>query len=146
MPTTWGIQVIPTRHSVVMTQKVTSEHKIFVQCWTNVENVGPTLYKCYTDVLCLLGRRMDRDVNHFDDFSKWFIVLKKVLSPVLFIFRPLMNKTPFGKTAVTANRPLGYERVYLPLYKMADTSFHIQGDEMFDRSLPVKIHSKIVSS
>ena len=27
----------------------------FVQCWTNVEDVGPTLYKCYTSVLCLLG-------------------------------------------------------------------------------------------
>ena len=26
----------------------------FMQCWTNVENVGPTLYKCYTNVLCLL--------------------------------------------------------------------------------------------
>ena len=26
----------------------------FVQCWTNVEDVGPTLYKCYADVLCLL--------------------------------------------------------------------------------------------
>ena len=27
----------------------------FIQCWTNDEDVGPTLYKCYTDVLCLLG-------------------------------------------------------------------------------------------
>ena len=27
----------------------------FVQCWTNVEDVGPTLYKCYTNVLGLLG-------------------------------------------------------------------------------------------
>ena len=27
-------------------------------------------------------------------------------------------------------RPLGYERVYLPLYKGADTPFHIQGDEL----------------
>ena len=27
----------------------------FMQCWTNVEDVGPTLYKCYTNVLCLLG-------------------------------------------------------------------------------------------
>ena len=29
----------------------------FVQCWANVEDVGPTLYKCYrpTHVLCLLG-------------------------------------------------------------------------------------------
>ena len=29
--------------------------KIFVQCRPNVEDVGPTLYKCYTNVLCLLG-------------------------------------------------------------------------------------------
>ena len=27
----------------------------FVQCWTNVEDVGPTLYKCYANVLCLRG-------------------------------------------------------------------------------------------
>ena len=27
----------------------------FIQRWTNVEDVGPTLYKCCTDVLCLLG-------------------------------------------------------------------------------------------
>ena len=28
------------------------------------------------------------------------------------------------------NRPLGYERVYLPLYEVADTPIHIQGDEI----------------
>ena len=28
----------------------------FIQCWANVEDVGPTMYKCYTNVLCLLGR------------------------------------------------------------------------------------------
>ena len=33
----------------------TSKHKTFVQCWTNVEDVVSTLYKCYTTVLCLLG-------------------------------------------------------------------------------------------
>ena len=27
----------------------------FVQCWSNVGDVGPTLYKCYTNVLCLMG-------------------------------------------------------------------------------------------
>ena len=27
----------------------------FIQRWTNVEDVGPTLYKCYANVLCLLG-------------------------------------------------------------------------------------------
>ena len=27
--------------------------------------------------------------------------------------------------------PLGYKRVYLPLYKVADTPFHIQRDNMY---------------
>ena len=27
----------------------------FVQSWANVEDVGPALYKCYTNVLCLLS-------------------------------------------------------------------------------------------
>ena len=27
----------------------------FVHCRTSVEDVGPTLYKCSTNVLCLLG-------------------------------------------------------------------------------------------
>ena len=29
-------------------------------------------------------------------------------------------------------RPLGYERVYLPLSKVADTPFHIQRDKLYD--------------
>ena len=29
----------------------------FVQRRPNVEDVGPTLYKCYANVLCLLGRQ-----------------------------------------------------------------------------------------
>ena len=28
-------------------------------------------------------------------------------------------------------RPLGYERVSLPLCEVADTPFHIQGDDLF---------------
>ena len=27
----------------------------FIQCWTSVFDVGPTLYNCYTNVSCLLG-------------------------------------------------------------------------------------------
>ena len=27
----------------------------FIQCWTNVENVGPMLNKCYINGVCLLG-------------------------------------------------------------------------------------------
>ena len=29
-----------------------------------------------------------------------------------------------------SHRPLGYERVYLPLYKVADTPFYVQGDDI----------------
>ena len=36
------------------TQKTQNNCMIFIQCWTNVEDVGPTLYKCYTHVLSLL--------------------------------------------------------------------------------------------
>ena len=51
------------RHGAPVTSEsriVTSQHTqnmciTIVQCWTNVEDVGPTLYKCYTHVLCLLG-------------------------------------------------------------------------------------------
>ena len=27
----------------------------FIQCWPNIEDVGPALFKCYTNMLCLLG-------------------------------------------------------------------------------------------
>ena len=35
-------------------RRIPWKHKTFVQCWTNVEDVWPTLYKCYKNVLCLL--------------------------------------------------------------------------------------------
>ena len=37
---------------------------VFMQCWTNVEDVGPTFYKCYTNVLCLLGSPPATDCWH----------------------------------------------------------------------------------
>ena len=33
---------------------------LYTICWTNVEDVGPTLFKCYTNVLSLLGFRSRR--------------------------------------------------------------------------------------
>ena len=36
----------------------------FMQCWTNVENVWPTLYKCYTNVLCLLEAAGGLSLKH----------------------------------------------------------------------------------
>ena len=38
-----------------VTQQAQNICIILVQCWTSVEDVGLTLYKCYTKVLCLLG-------------------------------------------------------------------------------------------
>ena len=38
-----------------------------------------------------------------------------------------------AKIGFPTNRPLGYERVYLPLHEVADTPFHIQEDEMCSR-------------
>ena len=35
-------------------------------------------------------------------------------------------------------RPLEYERVYQPLYKVADTPFHIQRDDLCSQLLEVK--------
>ena len=35
-----------------------------------------------------------------------------------------------GDRVSTKSRPLGYKRVYLPLCTVADTPFHIQGDEI----------------
>ena len=34
------------------------------------------------------------------------------------------------------HRPFGYERVYLSLYKVADTPFNIQGDDMHNTDVP----------
>ena len=39
--------------------------------------------------------------------------------------------TPAKVSREELYRPLGYERVYLPLFKVADTPFHIQGDELY---------------
>ena len=36
--------------------------------------------------------------------------------------------------AADYNSPLGYKRVYLPLYKVADTPFHIQGAYVVDET------------
>ena len=46
-----GVQklIIPSKHkSFALT---------FIQSWTNVEDFKPALYKCYDNVLCLLGSR-----------------------------------------------------------------------------------------
>ena len=45
---------LPSEH---ITQQAQNICITFIQCWTNVEDVGPMLHKCYTNVLYLLGIR-----------------------------------------------------------------------------------------
>ena len=54
---------------------------------------------------------------------------------------------------ISANRPLGYGRVYLPLHKVTDTPFHIQGEMLFFQeihilqvTLPLRENSVFFSS
>ena len=42
-------------YSYIDTQQTQNICTTFVQYWTSVEDVGPTLYKSCTNVLCLLG-------------------------------------------------------------------------------------------
>ena len=62
-----GDPLRPRRHTLKITipgksyksdylnQERQNIHITFRQCWTNIEEVGPPLYKCYTNVVCLLG-------------------------------------------------------------------------------------------
>ena len=51
----------------VTTQQTQNICIIFVQRRTNVFDVGPTLYICYTNVLCLLGSGLKpQTLNHID--------------------------------------------------------------------------------
>ena len=53
-PAMWWCEPSETRYDAAfpVTQNICIT---FIQCWTNVFNVGPTLYNCYTNVSCLLG-------------------------------------------------------------------------------------------
>ena len=97
----------------VLSQQTQNICITFVQCWTNVEDVGSRLYKCYTNVLCLLGyvtivhRFNPADMRHFTNVDlrlghrrrrwanlkptlvKWLVFsgkVMKVMLPACFVF------------------------------------------------------------
>ena len=49
----------------MITQQTQNICILFIQDRPNVFDVGPTLYKCYTNVLCLLGSE-DWLIPHYD--------------------------------------------------------------------------------
>ena len=48
------------RNRTVGTQQTQNICIICVQRWPNIFDVGPTLYKCYTNVLCVLGKDFEK--------------------------------------------------------------------------------------
>ena len=51
------------RHPIFRSQQTQNICITFVQRRPNVFDVGPALYKCYTNVLCLLGWHKDEPVR-----------------------------------------------------------------------------------
>ena len=62
----------PTSSSTLV-QRCINVTQMFCACWVqrqpNVLDVGPTLYKCYTNALCLLGRAMLWLFSYYDTMS-----------------------------------------------------------------------------
>ena len=58
---TFSAAILPSKHSICIT---------FMQCWTNVKDVEPTLHKCCLYVLCLLGYH---HLSSFTQLNKWHI-------------------------------------------------------------------------
>ena len=57
----------------------------------------------------------------------------KVLNSSISVFSLQTRQFQWEKSITF--RPLGYERVFLPLYKVADAPFHIQSDDLLDEFL-----------
>ena len=91
----------------------------------------------------MAGYDHDDTVTDNPCFLKFCMILNLLLRYLNYLFCKqivITNKTPEATilTAVILSntdlqgviRPIGYERVYLPLCKVADTPFHIQGNEL----------------
>ena len=60
----------------VSTQQTQTICTAIIQYWTNVEDVCPALYKCYTNVLCLLGSYTEGNINWQNMLSLWIIDIR----------------------------------------------------------------------
>ena len=73
----------------------------FIQCWSNVFDVGPTLYKCYTNVLCLLEYAVSIGHTRITETLRWTWTLSD------------LSSTPYGRHV---NHPLSVRWQISPLF------------------------------
>ena len=79
----------PTFQLQVVSQQTQNICLTFVECWTNVADAGPTLYKCYTNVSCL-GLHSPNimfilDPGEFSMSNNRASITNTILSWILFI-------------------------------------------------------------
>ena len=67
----------------------------FVQCWTSVEDAGPTLYKCYTNILCLLHCKW-ANISYYSTSLEHFLVIYIVHFALISVYR-IHGKMPFKR-------------------------------------------------
>ena len=72
----------------------------------------------------------------------YILIYKSPLDPltsmILRFQGRLLSEDKGPRRSARKCRPLGYERVYLPLWKVADIPFHIQGDDVWTDADPAR--------
>ena len=65
-------------HPPIIGRRIQTICITIVQCWTNVEDVGPLLYECYPNVLRLLWHALTSIDLRINSRSKGFCQVKKI--------------------------------------------------------------------
>ena len=86
------------------------------------------LYNIYTTS----AQRLRRWPNIVYMLYKCFVIAGLDSRDILHGIYTIIILRGIDQVDVKIYRPLGYERVYLPLREVADTPFHIQGDDYYD--------------
>ena len=77
-----------TGMSVGITQQTQNICITFIQGWTNVEDIVPTLHKCYTNVSCLLGTRLNYLEYNNVDFLRCDIIFSIIFGDAIIYSGP----------------------------------------------------------
>ena len=83
----WPNTLTSMRHCATILMPAQQTQNIcmtFVQCWTNVEDVGPTWYHCFTNVSCLLGVIM---VMYYSEWITITVKRPNVFIALAYMFR-----------------------------------------------------------